>query len=47
MAILKDFNSKISGHQSVMGYDTLSLGAQIPILQRHYDPMERHELLAQ
>ena len=46
MAISTDLNSKISEHQSVMGYDTLSLGAQILTLQRHYDPLERHERLA-
>ena len=47
MAILTDFNSKISEHQSIMGYDTLSLGAENLILRRHYNPLERHKLLAQ
>jgi hypothetical protein len=47
MPILKDFNSKIGEYQSVTGYDTLPLGAQILTLLRHYDPLEHHKLLAQ
>lgn len=47
MAILIDINSKICEHQSVTGHNTLSLGVQILTLQRHYDPLECHELLAQ
>jgi hypothetical protein len=47
MAILKDFISKLTEYQSVMGYDTLSLGAQFLTLHRHYDPSECHKLFAQ